>query len=312
MKTISIVIPTFNEEENVQPICAAVQEQMEALRDRYTYEIIFIDNRSLDGTREKIMELCAGDKRVKAIFNTRNFGASNSSYYGALQTTGDCTIGMCADFQDPPELLPRMVEAWEQGHRIVSMVKTRSLENPLMRAFRTLYYKFIHRLSGIEIIEHFTSFGLYDRSVLDVGRGWDDPEPFPRGMVAEYGHDIVTIPYTQPKRRAGKSKNNFFALYDYAMLGITRYTKLGARLATFFGLLVAGASCAAALACLFARREALLTLGLYFLGGTQMFFLGLLGEYVVGIHRRGMKRPLVFEERRVNFDENGRGNDHPD
>ncbi|MDR2686190.1 MAG: glycosyltransferase family 2 protein [Oscillospiraceae bacterium] len=302
MKTISIIIPTYNEEENVLPIYDALREQLAALEGRYGYEILFIDNKSLDGTRDKILQLCARDERVKAIFNTRNFGASNSSYYGALQTTGDCTIGMCADFQDPPELLPRMVEAWEQGHKIVAMVKTHSRENPLVRVLRTAYYRSLRRLSGLEMIEHFTSFALYDKSALDVGRGWDDPEPFPRGMVAEYGLGIVTIPYTQPKRRAGKTSNHFFSLYDYAMLGVTRYTKLGARLATFLGLLVSGISFVAALVCLFVHREALPTLGLFCLGGIQMFFLGLLGEYVISIQRRSMKRPLVFEERRVNFD----------
>jgi len=310
MKTISISVPTYNEEDNVLPLYGVLREQLAALEGRYDYEIVFIDNKSTDGTREKLLELCQRDARVKAIFNTRNFGQNNSSYYGFLQTTGDCTIAMNADFQDPPELLPRMVEAWEQGHKMVCMVKTESRENPFSRGLRTIFYKAMHKMSSIELLEHFTSFGLYDRDVREAMRALDDPAPFPRGITAELGFDRVTIPYTQAKRRAGRSSYGYAALYDFAMLGVTTYTKAGPRLATFLGLLVSGASFVIALIYLILKLAnwdaypmglGALAIGLFFLGGVQLFFLGLLGEYVVNIQRRGMKRPLVIEERRVNL-----------
>jgi len=314
MKTISISIPTYNEEDNVLPLYEALREQLAALEGRYDYEILFIDNKSTDGTREKLKLLCERDKRVKAIFNARNVGQENSQYYATLQTTGDCTISMSADFQDPPELLPRMVEAWEQGYKIVCMVKTTSRENPFMRFLRTVYYKAIRRISNTEIIEHFAGFGLYDKSSLDIARRVDDPEPFTRGMVTELGYGRVILSYTQPRRRAGQSSNHFSALYDRAMLSVVTYTRAGLRLATLFGLLVAGAGFAAALVLLILRLAgrnnpapidpmALLASGMFFLGGVQMFFLGLLGEYVIAIHRRSMKRPLVIEEARLNFEE---------
>jgi len=302
MKTISISIPTYNEEENVLPLYEALREQLASLEEKYDYEIVFIDNKSTDRTREKIRQLCERDTRVKAIFNTRNFGQNHSSFYGALQTTGDCTICMNADFQDPPVLLPRIVEAWEQGYKIVCMVKTESRENPLVRAMRTAYYKTLRKLSGIDIIEHFTSFGLYDKSVLDVARRLNDPDPFPRGMAAEISLGVTTIPYTQEKRRAGKSSNNLFTLYDLAMLGFVTYTKVIPRLAVLLGGTIAGASFIGALVCLiFGKWTALAFLGLFVLGGVQLIFLGLLGEYIINIQRRSMKRPLVFEEYRLNF-----------
>jgi glycosyltransferase involved in cell wall biosynthesis len=309
MKTISILIPTYNEENNVLPLYSALRGQLATMEDRYDYELVFIDNKSADGTREMITQLCAQDKRVKAIFNARNFGSGNSAYYGVLQTTGDCTIFMTADFQDPPELLPRMVEAWEQGHKIVTMVKTQSRENLLMRVIRTGYYKFLHKYSDNKvIIEHFTGFGLYDKTLLDKMRTLDDPLPFPRGVPAELGFDAAVIPYTQEKRRAGKSSNNLFSLYDQAMLGITAYTKIIPRLATVFGLTVSGISSIAAVVCLTLRLAgrgmspfSLPLAGLFFLGGAQLFFFGLLGEYIVSLQRRSMKRPLVIEECRVNF-----------
>jgi len=313
MKTISISIPTYNEENNVLPLYDALHEQLMALKDRYNYEIVFIDNKSTDSTREKILLLCAKDPCVKAIFNRRNFGHGNSSFYGTLQTTGDCTICYSADFQDPPELLPRMIEAWEQGHKIVCMVKTQSDENKAARAVRTLYYRMLRRLSNsTEIIEHFTGFGLYDKSALDVARILDDPNPFTRGMTAEWGFDMIEIPYTQATRRTGKSGNNFFSLYDVAMQGITAHTKTGPRLATLLGVIMAGASAVAALVCLilklatgaaFSMGHAALAAGMFFMGGVQLFFLGIIGEYILDVRRRSTKNPLVFEERRVNFEE---------
>jgi len=303
MKTISISVITYNEEENILPLYEALREQLAALAGRYRYEIVFIDNQSRDSTREKLLQLCQQDACVKAIFNARNVGAANSQYYGMMQTRGDCTVVMNADFQDPPALLPRMVEAWEQGHKVVCMVKTASEESALLRLVRTVYYRALRILSETEIIEHYTGFGLYDKSFIELLRGLDEPEPFLRGLVTQLAPGRVTIPYAQPRRRAGKSSHSFFSLYGLAMRGMTAHTKAGLRLAAFSGLAVCAASFIAAIVCLFAWREALPALGLFFLGGVQLFFLGMLGEFVVDIQRRSMKRPLVIEERRVNFGE---------
>ena len=312
MKTISILIPTYNEEENVLPLYDALRGQLAALGERYDYEILFIDNKSQDSTRERLLQLCARDKRVKAIFNTRNFGQGDSPYYGLLHTSGDCAILMGADFQDPPELIPRMVEAWEEGHKIVCMVKAGNRGKGLARVLRAAYYKTIRALSHIDVMENFGNFGLYDRSFLDVLRRLDDPEPFFSVMVAELGFDRLTIPYTQARRRAGKTSNNLLTLYDYAMRSITTYTKAGLRAASLLGLLVSAASFVIALAYLVLKLAnwdkypmgmAPLTIGMFFIGGVQLFFLGLLGEYTISIQRRAMKRPLVIEERRVNFEE---------
>ena len=235
MKKISVVIPCYNEEENVGPITAAVSEVFRKELPDLDYEILLIDNDSQDATRDRIRVLCAGDPHIKAIFNAKNFGQFNSPYYAMLQSEGDATILMAADFQDPPEMIPKYVEAWREGYRIAIGIKTHSEENHFMYWLRSQYYKWIKKLSEVDQIEHFTGFGLYDRSFIDVLRKLDDPTPFLRGIVAELGFRRKEIPYDQPKRRAGKTSNNFYKLYDAAMLSVTSYTKFGLRLATFFG-----------------------------------------------------------------------------
>ena len=230
MKKISVLVPCYNEEENVVPLSAAIVEQFDKYLDGYDYELIFIDNDSSDSTREKLIELCSENKKIKAIFNARNFGQFNSPFYGMLQTTGDCTISMCADFQDPVDLIPRLVHEWENGYKIVCPIKTKSRENPVMRVMRTCYYKIIKKMSDVEQIEHFTGTGLYDRSFVDVLRQLDDPTPFLRGIVAELGFKRKEIPYEQQERRAGKTSNNWYKLYDAAMLSFTSYTKVGMRI----------------------------------------------------------------------------------
>ena len=231
MKTISVVIPCFNEEENVVPISEAVIEIFNKELPDYDYEIIFIDNDSQDKTRELLRELCGKNPKIKAIFNAKNFGQFKSPYYGLLQVTGDCGILVAADFQDPVEMIPKFVKEWEKGYKIVSGIKTSSKENKIMYFLRTCYYKMIKKLSDVEQIEHFTGFGLYDKKFIQVLRDLDDPTPFLRGIVAELGYRRKDIPYEQPKRKAGKSSNNFYRLYDAAMLSITSYTKAGLRLA---------------------------------------------------------------------------------
>ena len=312
MKKISIVVPCFNEEENVVPMADAIREEFKKNLSSYEYEIIFIDNDSKDNTRELIRELCNSDKGIKGIFNAKNFGQFNSPYYGMLQSTGDATVLMAADFQDPVEMIPKYVAAWEEGYKIAIGIKKSSQENKIMYHLRSLYYKTIKKLSEVEQIEHFTGFGLYDKAFINVMRNLDDPVPFLRGIVAELGSRRKEIPYEQPQRRAGITSNNLYRLYDAAMLSITAYTKVGLRLATFAGVILSGISMIIAVIYLilklvywdrFPAGMAPILIGMLFLGSIQIFFIGLIGEYILTINQRVMKRPLVVEEERINFDE---------
>lgn len=311
MKTISIVVPCYNEEENVEALADAIRALFRSELSGYGYELIFIDNDSADRTRDIIRRLCAADRGIKGIFNAKNFGQFNSPYYGMLQSTGDCTILMAADFQDPVEMIPQYVKEWEAGYKIVIGIKATSKENKFMYWLRGCYYKMIKRLSDVEQIEQFTGFGLYDAQFIKVLRDLEDPTPFLRGIVAELGFRRKEIPYEQPKRRAGKTSNNFYRLYDAAMLSVTSYTKVGLRLATIFGSICCGISIIIAIAYLvmkliywdrFPAGMAPLLIGMFFLGSVQIFFIGLVGEYILSINSRVMKRPLVIEEERLNFD----------
>lgn len=314
MKKISVMIPCFNETENVVPISEAVVAEFEKSLPQYDYEILFIDNCSTDGTRDKLEEICAKNKKIKAIFNVTNFGQFNSPFYGMCQTTGDCTITMCCDFQDPVEMIPKFVEKWEEGHKIVSGVKTSSKENPVIYFLRTVYYKVIKNMSSVKMIEHFTGFGLYDKSFIKLLKELHDPVPFIRGIVAEYGSgfNLIEVEYEQPKRRAGKTHNNFYSLYDAAMLSFTSYTKVGLRLATWLGFISSALSLLIAFLYLvlkltnwygFQAGNAPLLIGVYVIGSLQLFFIGLIGEYILNINTRVINRPLVVEEKRINFDE---------
>ena len=310
MKKISVLIPCYNEEENVVPISEAVIKTLTKDLPEYDYELVFIDNDSQDRTRSLIRQLCNENPKIKAIFNARNFGQFHSPYYGMLQITGDCVIEMVADFQDPVELIPQYVHEWEKGYKIVIGIKTSSKENRLMYWLRGCYYKMMKKLSDVEQIEQFTGSGLYDRDFIEVLRNLDDPTPFLRGIVAELGFKIKQIPYEQPKRRAGETKNHFYQLYDAAMLSITSYTKAGLRLATIFGSICSLISMVVAVVYLvmklmywdrFPAGMAPVLIGMCFLGSVQIFFIGLMGEYILSINARVMKRPLVIEEERLNF-----------
>ena len=310
MAKISILIPTYNEEDNVLPLYSAIRAELAKELPDYDYEILFIDNCSKDKTRERLTRLCAEDPKVKAIFNGRNFGQLNSPYHGLLQTSGDCTILMCADFQDPIDMIHKFVHEWERGYKIVIGIKTSSKENRLMYSLRSFYYKLVKRFSDVEQIEHFTGFGLYDREFIEVLRKLDDPAPFLRGIVAELGYKRKDMPYEQQRRRAGKTHNNFYSLYDLAMLSITSYTKIGLRLATFAGVFVGFVSMLVGLVYLalklmywdqFPAGTAPMLIGMMFLGAVQLFFIGFIGEYILTINTRMMKRPLVVEEKRINF-----------
>lgn len=311
-KKISVVIPTYNEEGNVKPLAEAIVTVMETELPQYRYEILFIDNHSKDRTRMYLRKLCAKNKNIKAIFNARNFGQLRSPVYGLKQATGDCVVRMCADFQDPVDMIVKFVREWEKGSKIVIGIKKASKENRMMYWIRGCYYKLIRKITDIDHIEQFTGFGLYDKAFVDVVRDLHDPMPYLRGIIAELGFDYTAIPYEQQKRKAGKSKNNFYSLYDYAMIGITSYSKVVLRMATFLGFIVGGISMVAGIVYFilkllywdrFTAGMAPLLIGMFFLGAMQLFFIGLLGEYVLSINTRVLDRPLVVEEERLNFEE---------
>ena len=310
MKKISVMVPTYNEEDNVVPLSEAIIGQFRDHLPEYDYEIIFIDNASKDSTRVKIRSLCASNTKIKAIFNARNYGQFSSPFYGLLQMTGDCVIGMCADFQDPVELIPQYVKEWENGHKIVLGQKTKSKENRIVYALRKKYYRLLKKNSEVEFIENVTGSGLYDKEFIEVLRNLDEPKPFIRGVVAEMGYDIKLIEYEQPKRRSGKSSNGLRGYYDAGMQGITSYTKLGVRAAVFFGVLFTIASISVSVGLgiykllnwdTFPLRGYAFDMAIFIAVSLQMLFIGLVGEYVLNINSRMKKRPLVIESERINF-----------
>ena len=310
MKTVSIMVPTYNEEDNVELSYDAIINEFKINVKKYDYEIVFIDNCSSDKTRQKLIKLCKKDEKVKAIFNAKNFGQLKSPYYGILQTTGECSIMMVADFQDPVEMIHKFIDEWEKGYKIVIGIKNSSKESKLFYFLRSCYYKLIKKIASTEQIEHFTGFGLYDKEFIEVLRTLNDPMPYFRGIISEIGFERKEINYEQPKRLHGKSKNNFFSLYDIGMLGITSYSKVMIRLATLLGSMIAGLSLLIGLVYLvlkllfwdnFPAGSAPIAIGVFFMGAVQLLFLGLIGEYILNINTRVMNRPLVVEERRINF-----------
>jgi len=310
MKTISVVTPCYNEEGNVQEVYERVRAVMLRL-GRYRYEHIFIDNASRDDTFAILKRLAAADPNVKLIRNTRNFGHLRSPFHALLQARGDAVIVLMSDLQDPPELLAALIEEWENGTPIVIAVKTSSQENGFMYWLRTRYYKIVNRLSEIETYEHFTGFGLYDRKVMDMVQRFGDPYPYFRGMIAEIGLPHAEIKYEQQRRKRGKTKNNYYTLYDLAMLGITTLSKVPLRAVTFCGF--AGSAFSLLLGfsyllykLLFWRRFSLgmapLVIGFFFFGSIQLLFMGIIGEYIGNIQAYVQNRPLVFERERINFE----------
>ena len=305
------MIPCYNEEDNIVSISKAVVTQMEQMPE-YDYELLFIDNCSTDRTQALLRSICEKNKKIKAIFNVKNFGQFNSPFYGLCQTTGDCTILMCADFQDPVELIPVFLQYWEEGYQIVCGVKTASQENPIMYKLRSMYYRLIKKFSTVNQIEHFTGFGLYDRSFVDVLRSLDDSTPFLRGIVAELGGKRKEVPYEQQKRRAGKTHNNLYTLYDAAMLSFTSYTKIGMRIAVFAGVAFSIVSFLIGLIYLilkliywdrFVAGQAPTIIVVSMMCSVLLAFMGFLGEYIAAINTRMMHRPLVVEEERINFED---------
>lgn len=309
MKKISILSPCYNEEENVEELYKQVKAQFDLL-PQYSYEHIFIDNASTDNTVAILRQLAAKDKNVKLILNAKNAGHIRSPYHGLMQAHGDAVITMASDLQDPPELIPDFIKKWEEGHQIVIGIKAKSKENPIVFLARKLFYAVIARFSDTEHISNFTGFGLYDQSFIEILRPIDDPYPYFRGMIAEMGYNRCEIPFTQPARTRGKTKNNFYTLYDIGMLGFVNHSKLPLRLASFIGFTVAMLSLLVAIIYLiyklifwdeFSLGTAPLVIGLFFFSSIQLFFIGIIGEYIGAIHTQVRKRPLVIEKERVNF-----------
>ena len=309
-KLISVMMPCYNEAENVEQAYREVRRIFENL-PQYDYEHIFIDNASTDQTVDILKRLAAEDQRLKIIVNTRNFGHIRSPYHGILQAGGAAVICLASDLQEPPSLIPEFLKWWEQGFKMVRGVKSQSEESALMFAIRKMYYNFINRVSDIKLLKNSTGFGLYDRCVIEELRKIDDPYPYFRGLVSDIGFPSHEIEYTQPLRKRGISKNNFYTLYDIAMLGITNHSKVPLRLATMLGFAMAIASFLIAMGYLVAKLifwdqfslgTAPLIIGLFFLGSVQLFFIGIIGEYIGAIYTQVQKRPLVVEKERVNFD----------
>ena len=311
MALISVVAGCFNEEENVAELFQRVRRVFAEELPDHEFEMILIDNASTDRTVEVLKGLAREDKRLKLIVNNRNFGHVRSGYHAMLQAHGDAVVGMASDLQDPPELIPQFIRKWEEGYKIVLAQKNQSQESPLFFLVRKLYYNAVNKLSDIELVKNVTGFGLYDRRVMDDVRKINDPYPYFRGLICDLGYELALIPFVQPVRKRGFSSNNFYTLWDLAMLGITNHSKVPLRLATFGGLIVATLSLITAFAYLiykllfwnsFQVGQAPLVFGIFFIGAVQLVFVGLLGEYIGAIHTQVLRRPPVIEKERINFD----------
>jgi glycosyltransferase involved in cell wall biosynthesis len=309
VKLISIVTPCYNEEENVEELYRQVKGVFDS-QAKYAYEHIFIDNASQDRTVEILKGIAAKDKNVKIIVNSRNFGHIRSPQHALLQTKGDASIVIVSDLQHPPELIRNFIEKWEEGYRIVVAIRKQKKESLVLSAIRSLYYNIINRISETELIKNFNGFGLYDKSVIDIIRELGDPYPYFRGLICDIGFKKAKVEYVEPARKKGITKNNFYTLYDNAMLGITDYSKIPLRLATMLGFVLAIINLLVALVYLvyklmfwerFSLGMAPLVIGVFFMFSVVLFFIGILGEYIGSIHTQVLKRPLVIEAERINF-----------
>jgi len=309
MKLISIVTPCYNEEANVEILHNEIVEAISEIPE-YDFEHIYIDNASTDQTLPILRKLATNDKRVKVIVNSRNFGHIRSPFHGLLQARGDAVIGMASDLQDPPSMIKEFVGKWEEGFKVVMGVKTHSKEPKFIYMLRTLYYKSLAKISDVQLVENFTGFGCYDQQVIEILRQMNDPYPYFRGLIADIGFPTAKIEFTQPKRKRGKTKNNFYTLFDMAMLGFTNNSKVPLRLATMFGFLSAMISFLIGIFYLiyklvnwqnFQLGSAPIIIGLFFFGAIQLLFLGIIGEYIGAIYTQVLHRPLVIEKERINF-----------
>jgi glycosyltransferase involved in cell wall biosynthesis len=311
MFKIMVVSPCFNEEDNVLLLYQSVKEVFSQLGE-YSYEHIFIDNASQDKTPDILRSIAIEDRKVKVIFNSRNFGHIRSPYYALLQSTADATILMASDLQDPPSLIPELLALWRKGFKTVKAVKESSEESPSMFALRRFYYFFVNRLSEVELTKNFTGFGLYDRVIIENLRKIDDSYPYFRGLISEIGFESTKVYYRQPSRRRGITSNNFYSLYDIAMLGLTNHSKVPLRFATLLGFTMSvlgliGALCYFILKLIFWNQFSMglapLIITLFTFSSVQLFFIGVIGEYIGSIYTHIRRRPLVIEKERINFDE---------
>ena len=312
MKKISIVSSCYNEEENIKILYERVKTQMEKFEGKYEWEQILVDNGSTDGSEEVMRSLAQNDKRLKIIINSRNFGHIRSPYWAIISATGDAIIYMASDLQDPPELIPEFIEKWEQGYKMALAQKTGSKESPLMFLVRKMFYFFMKKIADDETeqLKQCTGFGLYDKEIIDIIREIDDPYPYMRGLICDIGFEKALIPFTQPKREHGKTHNNFYTMYDNAMIGVVKHSKMPLRMAAFTGFIIGTLSLSAAIFYLvyklmfwnsFNLGQAPLVIGLFFFSAVQLFFIGIVGEYVGAIYTRVNKRPVVVEKERINF-----------
>jgi len=309
-KIITIVTPTYNEVGNIDILLERIFNSIKNI-DQYRFEILIIDNFSTDGTREKLRYLASNNKSIKIIFNVRNFGHIRSPYYGILQSNGDATIYLASDLQDPPELIPKFIQEWEHGFKLVMAIKPNSKSGFLMHSFRKIYYKLIDRISDVSITRDSTGFGLYDKVVIEHLRQINDPYPFLRGLICELGYEIKTIPFEQMRRFKGVTKNNFYTLLDIALLGIISHSKVPIRLAIIIGISSGVISLFLAFIYLILKLffwyeyplgSAPLIIGVFFFMGLQLLFIGIIGEYISSIHGYVQNRPIVIEQERINFD----------
>ncbi len=312
MKKISFVSSCYNEEENVDALYERVMKQADLHKDKYDFEYILVDNCSTDNTAQKLRELAQNDKRVKVILNARNFGHIRSPYYGMMQADGDAVIYLASDLQDPPELISDFIQKWEQGYKIVLGMKTKSEESFLFFLIRSAYYELISRIADDDtnLVKNCTGFGLYDKKIMDEIRKIDDPYPYLRGLICEIGFEKAFVEFKQPSRKRGVTKNNFYTLYDNAMVGIVKHSKVPLRLMTFLGFGFSFASLLIAFLYLvlklmfwdeFSFGLAPIIISLFFLGSVQLFCMGVLGEYIGAIYTRVNKKPVVVEKERINF-----------
>lgn len=312
MKKISIVSSCYNEEGNLDNLYERVKAQFDMFLDRYEFEYILLDNYSSDNTAQKLRELAAKDSRIKVIFNARNFGHIRSPYWGIIQATGDAIIYLASDLQDPPELISDFIKKWENGYKIVLGVKKQTEETWLLSTVRKTYYWLLNKVcdDGTSLVKNATGFGLFDKCVVDIIREIDDPYPYLRGLVCEIGYEKALVEFNQPSRKVGFTKNNFYTLYDNAMIGFVKHSKMPLRLMAFCGFIMSSLTFLLGFLYLvlkiffwsaFSIGIAPIIISILFLGSIQLFCLGVLGEYIGAIYTRIDKKPIVVEKERINF-----------
>ena len=312
MKLITIVIPTFNEASNIESLYVSINKTLEHLKNKYHFHFIIIDNCSTDGTVLALKEIAKKDKNFKIIINTRNFGHIRSPYYGILQSYGDATIYMASDFQDPPELLLQFIKKWEEGSEVVFAQKIKSDEKLLLKWSRKIFYFLLKKISDVNLVENATGFGIYDKKVISKLKKINDPMPFLRGLIAELGCKIDLVKFTQPLRKSGSTKNNYYTLIDNAILGFVSHSAVPLRLITLCGMPLSLLCFLSAVTFFilklifwedFVFGLAPLIIIIFILFGFLLLFLSLVSEYVLNFRNLIQNRPLVIERERVNFDE---------